>query len=72
MIIYCAGGKVKMAKDYQQLLEELHTGQIEEFEIDTDEFMEFQKILMNFNYRKNVVGTAKRGGGARYHYERSE
>lgn len=72
MIISCAGGKVKMTKDYQKLLEELHTGQIEEFEIDTDEFMDFQKILMNFNYRKNVVGTAKRGGGARYHYERSE
>lgn len=61
-----------MAKDYQKLLEELHAGQIEEFEIETAEFMEFQKILMNFNYRKNVVGTAKRGGGARYHYERSE
>ena len=60
-----------MEKDYQTLLDRLHAGEITEFEIETAEFMDFQKILLNYNYRKNVVGTAKRGGGVIYHYHLS-
>ena len=56
-----------MEKDYQALLDRLHAGEITEFEIETAEFMDFQKILLNYNYRKNVVGTAKRGEIGRAH-----
>ena len=58
-----------MEKDYQQLLDYLHAGKIENFEISTEEFMAFQKVLMAYNYRKNIIGIAKRGGGVRYHYK---
>lgn len=58
-----------MSKDYQQLLEQLRTKEIDALEITTAEFMDFQRVLSNYNYRKNVVGTAKRGGGATYHYQ---
>ena len=57
-----------MEKDYQTLLDRLHAGEITEFEIETAEFMDFQKILLNYN----VVGTAKRGGGVIYHYHKND
>ena len=44
-----------MEKDYQTLLDRLHAGEITEFKIETAEFMDFQKILLNYNYRKNVL-----------------
>lgn len=59
-----------MTKDYQDLLEQLVAGKIAELVIEQKEFMEFQPILMNFNQRKNIVGSAKRGGGIIYHYSR--
>ena len=59
-------------RGYQTLLDRLHAGEITEFEIETAEFMDFQKILLNYNYRKNVVGTAKRGGGVIYHYHKND
>ncbi|GAW63569.1 hypothetical protein FC65_GL000982 [Ligilactobacillus acidipiscis DSM 15836] len=58
-----------MSKDYQQMLEQIRSGELEEFEINTDEFMDFQKVLMEYSHRKKVVGSAKRGGGAVYHYD---
>lgn len=58
-----------MTKDYHQILEQLRAGDIEEFAVATDEFMDFQKALMEYSHRKKVVGTAKRGGGAVYRYD---
>ncbi len=40
-----------MEKDYQALLDRLHAGEITEFKIETAEFMDFQKILLNYNCR---------------------
>lgn len=57
-----------MTKNYTQLLEDLKDGKIDKLEITTEEFMDFQREYMNFGHRKNVVGTAKRNGGAIYHY----
>lgn len=34
-----------------------------------DHFMEFQHVLMNYQYKKSIVGEAKRGGGAVYHFD---
>lgn len=51
------------------LLKQLRAGEIEELQITTAEFMDFQKVLMEYSHRKKVVGTALRGGGVVYHYE---
>lgn len=58
-----------MKEDYQQILEDLRTGKIKEYEVDMDHFMDFQKVLMNYQYKKSVIGEAKRGGGAVYHFD---
>ena len=52
-----------MEKDYTALLDELREGTLDKLEINTEEFMDFQKAFMNYSHRKNIVGTAKRGGG---------
>ncbi|GBG95423.1 hypothetical protein LFYK43_18820 [Ligilactobacillus salitolerans] len=57
-----------MAKDYHELLEQLRHGELSELEISTDEFMDFQKVLMEYSHKKKVIGTAKRGGGVSYQY----
>ena len=62
-------GESTMDKDYGQLLQQLRSGEIKQLEISTDEFMDFQKVLMEYSHRKKVIGKAKRGGGAIYHYE---
>jgi len=59
-----------VTKNYQDLLEQLATGKITELIVEQNEFMEFQPILMNFNQRKNIVGSANRGGKIVYHYSR--
>ena len=35
-------------------------------------FMDFQKVFMESNFRKKVIGKAKRGGGAIYHYDKGD
>lgn len=57
-----------MERDYQELLDQLREGTLNELEISTEEFMDFQKILMDYQQRKSIVGTAKRGGGVIYHF----
>lgn len=51
-----------MARDYEKLLSDLHDGKIETFEVTKEEFMDFQKVFMESNFRKKVIGKAKRGG----------
>ncbi|WP_290032920.1 hypothetical protein [Ligilactobacillus cholophilus] len=58
-----------MQEDYKQILDDLRTGKIKEYDVDMENFMEFQKILMNYRYKKSIVGQAKRGGGIVYHFD---
>lgn len=58
-----------MSQDYLALLKQLRAGEIDELKITTAEFLDFQKVFMEYSHRKKVVGTALRGGGAIYHYE---
>lgn len=60
-----------MARDYEKLLSDLHDGKIETFEVTKEEFMDFQKFLWNRTSEK-VIGKAKRGGGAIYHYDKGD
>ena len=39
------------AKDYRQLLEDLRAGKIEEFVVIPEEFMDFQPIYHDYEYR---------------------
>ncbi|SEM69946.1 hypothetical protein SAMN05216431_1079 [Ligilactobacillus sp. WC1T17] len=59
-----------MSRDYAKLLDDLKAGKIDSFEISKEEFMDFQPVFMESNFRKRVIGEAKRGGGATYHYDR--
>lgn len=61
-----------MARDYEKLLSDLHDGKIETFEVTKEEFMDFQKVFMESNFRKKVIGKAKRGGVAIYHYDKGD
>ena len=61
-----------MARDYEKLLSDLHDGKIETFEVTKEEFMDFQKVFMESNFRKKVIGKAQRGGGAIYHYDKGD
>ncbi len=70
-----------MAEDYQKILDDLRTGKLKEYDVEMDHgklkeydvemdhFMEFQHVLMNYQYKKSIVGEAKRGGGAVYHFD---
>ena len=56
-------------ENYEQILDELREGKRKEYDVDMKHFMNFQKVLMNYRYRKSIVGEAKRGGGAIYHFD---
>ena len=43
------------AKDYRQLLEDLRAGKIEEFVVTPAEFMDFQPIYHDYEYRTQIV-----------------
>ena len=53
-------------------MSDLHDGKIETFEVTKEEFMDFQKVFMESNFRKKVIGKAKRCGGAIYHYDKGD
>ena len=61
------GGKFVAAKDYRQLLEDLRAGKIEEFVVTPAEFMDFQTIYHDYEYRTQIEGKAERGGELHYH-----
>ncbi|KRM56742.1 hypothetical protein [Secundilactobacillus malefermentans] len=61
-----------MARDYVALLEQLRNGQIEDFEVEPDEFMAFHDAYLAADDRKKIVGKAQLGGKVQYIYDREE
>ncbi len=57
-----------MATDYVDLMDKLRAGEIDEIRISADTFMAFRDAWTNYPERKEIVGTAERGGGIVYHY----
>ncbi|MFT8902596.1 hypothetical protein [Liquorilactobacillus nagelii] len=55
-------------RNYQELLDKLVAGEIDEIKIEPKEFMSFQVALMNFRQRKRIVGIAHQQGIVYYHY----
>ncbi len=62
---------MQMAKDYQAALEDLRTGKVEELVITPDEFMAFQPVFYNYEYKNQLVGAAHRGGEIHYRMKES-
>ncbi|WP_172187295.1 hypothetical protein [Lentilactobacillus kribbianus] len=58
-----------MTKNYQELLEQLVNKEIESFQINPAEFMDFQAIYMKFESRKRITGEADVNGVITYKYE---
>ena len=58
-----------MATNYVELMDKLRAGEIEEIDISPANFMAFRDAWTNYPERKEIVGTAKRGGNIIYHYE---
>ncbi|KRN28419.1 hypothetical protein IV38_GL001419 [Lactobacillus selangorensis] len=49
-------------------MDDLRHGKIDEIKVGHDEFMDFQKVWVNYDQRKEIVGTARRNGTVIYHY----
>ncbi|KRM09798.1 hypothetical protein ABTQ33_03995 [Paucilactobacillus suebicus] len=56
-----------MDRDYVQLMEDLRNGKIDSFTIEPDEFQTFQVQYHSYEFRQQIIGTAKRGGTLEYH-----
>ncbi|WP_057769379.1 hypothetical protein [Lactobacillus selangorensis] len=57
-----------MTRDFKQEMDDLRHGKIDEIKVGHDEFMDFQKVWVNYDQRKEIVGTARRNGTVIYHY----
>ncbi|KRM06790.1 MAG: hypothetical protein ABF804_09725 [Liquorilactobacillus ghanensis] len=55
-------------RNYQELLNKLVNGELDELKIEPQEFMDFQTAFMNFRQRKRIIGIAQRHGTIYYHY----
>lgn len=53
--------------DYQNQLDQLCNGEIEQLVIKPDQFMAFQKVFQTYPNRSQIEGDAKRGGEIHYH-----
>lgn len=54
-------------RDFKQELDDLRAGKISQFEIDPDEFQEFQRVYHAYPYRTQIEGKANIGGKIIYH-----
>ena len=61
-----------MARDYEKLLSDLHDGKIETFEVTKEACLDLQHGFRESNFRKKLIGKAKRGGGAIFHYDKGD
>ncbi|MGM9902537.1 hypothetical protein E1H99_09440 [Enterococcus hirae] len=54
---------------YEQLIQDLIDGKIEEIEVKREDVMTFREAWLKLENRKFVVGTAQLGGNVTYHYD---
>ncbi|WP_040534516.1 hypothetical protein [Schleiferilactobacillus shenzhenensis] len=54
--------------DYQQALEQLVAGKIDEITIKPENFFAFRAVWTDFPQRNEIVGTAERGGTITYRF----
>ncbi|MEH7378695.1 MULTISPECIES: hypothetical protein [Bacillaceae] len=51
-----------------EILDRLMTGEISEYYVTNDDFMEFRQVLVKRNDFKHFRGIGQRGGDVLYHY----
>ncbi|WP_283584270.1 hypothetical protein [Limosilactobacillus difficilis] len=56
-----------MSQDFHQKLEELRLKKIDSFTVNPDDFMEFQRVFHDYEYRTQIEGDAGRKGIISYH-----
>lgn len=52
--------------DYQKILDQLVSGELEEYKVEAKDAFGFQKALRNYGKRQNITGRAERGGAIIY------
>ncbi|MDR3190236.1 MAG: hypothetical protein LBT80_03400 [Lactobacillaceae bacterium] len=52
--------------DYYEMLEQLRTGQLDQFVLEATEFPEFYEIWRNYSYQNVIRGIASQGGKVTY------
>ena len=58
--------------DYQKILDQLTSGELEKYEVSPKDAFDFQKALRSYGKRQNIVGRALRGGKIIYTRAKSE
>lgn len=48
--------------DYNQMLEQLRSGELDQFIVTSEEFPDFYTVWRDYPYQNAVKGTADRGG----------
>ncbi|KRM74641.1 hypothetical protein [Secundilactobacillus collinoides] len=61
-----------MDKDYTKMMEQLKDGELDEFVVKPDEFMDFYPAFTKFEFRKRIVGKADKLGILTYHYDHDQ
>lgn len=56
-----------VSEDFHQKLEDLRLKKIDSFTVTPDNFMEFQRIFHDYEYRTQIEGDAGRKGIITYH-----
>ena len=52
--------------DYEDILNKLANGELEEYKIESKNAFAFQQALRNFGRRQDITGVAQRGGSIVY------
>lgn len=60
-----------MHLDYQKILEQLASGELDQYEVEAKDAFAFQAALRAFGKRQNITGRALRGGKIIYTQSKS-
>ncbi|WP_321389031.1 hypothetical protein [uncultured Enterococcus sp.] len=61
-----------MVNKFEELLEQLASGEIAELKVSNDEFFQFRDVWMKRQDRTNIVGEASHGGHVVYRYRKED
>ena len=54
--------------EYEAIIERLRNGEIEQFLVKKENFLDFREVLMAQNDKEQICGEAKKGGDVVYTY----
>ena len=52
--------------DYQKILDQLVSGEIQEYKVEPKDALDLQKTIRNYGKRQYITGRAERGGAIVY------